>query len=255
MVADNPPNDPNKTNPPAGNPPPDNKGTQDTVALAKRVGELEAVAKEYEGYKQKVDPVLETLYTDPELLKKATEVHNRRLGKTPKNNLPPNDGKNKDVVSSDPKQTQIRNSQINIINERFEEKVGINKLEADKQKEIRGMVGMMVKEMLDPNNNKTIDQVFEDVNVAKLPWYLERAYDLVSKSDRIKEAEKRGEARVKEQYSEEAGLIGSIPSGGSSATGETVLSVKERAVAAKMGVSEEDYLKQKKAILDRRDSE
>ena len=71
--APTPPTDPPK--PPDGN---------DPVAMAKRLGELESENKrltgEYKEYKDRVDPVIETLWGDQELLTAAQKAHNKRLG-------------------------------------------------------------------------------------------------------------------------------------------------------------------------------
>ncbi len=87
------------------------------------------------------------------------------------------------------------------------------------------------------------------MSLSKLPWYLERSYDAVTKDDQIKAAVEGAKNEVLSQYSEQVGAIGSMPSSSASAE-STTLTPQERKVAANMGVSDEDYLKQKKEIND-----
>lgn len=241
----------------SNNTPSNDKGTDnkvDPIQLAKRVGELEVENKKLAEYKTQVDPILETMASDPELLAHATRSVNKRRGvPMPEDNK---DDKNKDTTTKDDKTTipsnnaevnDLRLSQINTISQTFEEKVGIANMPAEDKTKTRNLVGQMLKEMVDPKGNKTMQQVWEEISLTKLPWYLERAYDLVSKDTQIKAAEERGKNSVLEQYEGDRGAIGSMPSG-SAATEEVTLTPQERAIAQKQGVKEEDYLKYKKQI-------
>lgn len=208
--------------------------------------EFERVKKEYEEYRTKVDPVLETIYTDPDTLKDITIKHRKRLGQpVPEDTPAPGAAPAVPVVDKD-----TRNSQINMISDKFEEKVGIANLPADKKQEIRGMVGAMIKEMVDPKGNKDIAQVFEEISLTKLPWYFEKAYDLVTKDSQI--SSKIEEEKAKWE-NEQRGYIGGAPST-SVDLEQVTLSAEERKVAANMGLTDEQYLEQKKAIIKRRES-
>lgn len=228
--------------PPSGTPPPTPPATPPAGVSQE---EFDKVKKEYEDYRNKVDPVLETIYVDGELLKTVTAKHKQRLGggapATPPNTPPAT------PPVADP---DVRNSQINMISNDFESKVGIDKLPDEKKAEIRGMVGTMVKEMLDPKGNKTITQVFEEVSLTKLPWYFEKAYDLVTKDSQI--ASKIEEEKTKWE-NEQRGVIGGAPST-SIPIDNITLSAEERRVAANMGLTDAQYLEQKKAIIQRRES-
>lgn len=208
--------------------------------------EYERVKREYEEYRAKVDPVLETIWSDTELLDKTQAIHNKRLGiATPDPTPAPG--------TPAPVDSDTRSAMVNTIHNDFEKELGIDKMTPEKQQEVRGMVGTMVKEMLDPRNNKTISQVYEEVSLTKLPWYLRRAFDLVNKSSEIEQAKEAGRNEVLAQYSGEQGMIGSI-SGGSVPIDQVTLTQKEKEIALKQGVSEENYLKQKKEILQYRSS-
>lgn len=244
--------------PPAGGTPPTNTPPAggDSTDWKKKAEELEAetkkVKEEYQGYRQKVDPVLETLYTDAELLRQATVAHNKRLGRSVPDNTPPTPPGNTPPGNTPPAppagDPDNRNATINILSNQFESKVGIDKLPSDKQAEMRGKIGTMLKEMLDPKGNKTIAQVFEEVSLTKLPWYLERAYDLVTKDQQIASAKEQGKNEVLAQYEGDRGMIGGMPSG-SVPIDQVVLTPDEKKAADRMGISHEDYLKSKKEML------
>jgi hypothetical protein len=217
---------------------------QDPIEMARKLGELEKIAQDFETYKGKVDPVLETLWSDQELLATATERHNKRLGivtdpapqKTSDDNYQP---------TSDP---DTRNALVNSISNDFEKKVGIESLPTEKKSQVRGMVGQMLKEMLDPKGNKTISQVFDEVSLTKLPWYLERAYDLATKDEQIANAKESAKNEILAQYSEQTGVIGAM-GGGSISPDSVTLTPQEKKVAARQGISEDEYLSYKKKIL------
>lgn len=234
---------------PPATPPTPPAGGEDAVALAKRIGELETQNKELLTYKEKADPVLETLWSDTELMKQATAAHNKRLGRpdaTPSE--PDKPGTTQPVGNSDE-----RLSQINLISEGFESKAGIDKLPADKQKEVRGKIGTMIKNMLDPKDNKTLPQVFEEVSLVKLPWYFDQAWKLINRDNDITSAREAGKTEVLSQYSEQTGQIGSMV-GGSVPIDEVTLTPSEKKAALHMGQSEEEYLKYKKKIITEKNS-
>lgn len=237
----NPQTPPAEGTPPAGGTPPAN----DPVELAKRVGELEAIKKEYEDYRGKADPVLETLWSDGELLKQATRAHKKRLGQPLDDADKPPAGDGGQPPTPPPGNSDERLSQINMISGSFEQKAGIDKLPPDKQAEFRGKVGSMLKEMLDPKGNKTIPQVFEEVSLVKLPWYLDQAWKLVNRDNDLSASREAGKTEVRSQYEDQTGMIGSMAAG-SIPIDQITLSPAEKKAAGNMGVSEEDYLKYKK---------
>lgn len=225
----------------------------DPVALAKRVGELEVQNKELNEYKQKADPVLETLYSDSGLLQSAIKIHNKRMGIT--TNEPPADP-NAPADPNNPNPAPVapsydpdnRAATINLTMDKFESEVGISKLDPEKKQEIRGQIGNMLKEMLDPKGNKNINQVLDEVSLTKLPWYLKQSFTLISRDADVASAIERGKVEAKGEQDAGTGSIGSLASG-DLPIDQIGLTGKEKEVAAKMGVSEEDYLKNKKEIV------
>jgi hypothetical protein len=243
---DNPPAPPTSpaggegATPPAGGTPPD------PIALAKRVGELEGVKTEYESYRQKADPVLETLWSDQELLKTVTAAHNKRLGiNTPAPDKPDNPS----LPAPSQGNSDERLSQINMLQQGFETKAGIDKMTPEQQKDVRGKVGVMLKEMLDPKGNKTIPQVFEEVSLVKLPWYLDQAWKLINRDNEIAAAREAGKTEKQAEYEGQTGMIGSMPAG-TIPIDQVQLSQVEKNAASRMGISEEDYLKYKKKKIE-----
>jgi hypothetical protein len=236
-------------NPPAAPTAQSNQPDTSSIELAKKVGELEKVTAELEDYKKKADPILETIFSDPDLYTKTTEVHNRRLGIA----TDPAPDKSTSVtpppVSSD---TDTRMALVNKTQLDFEATVGIDKLPEAEKQAARGMIGQMIKEMVDPKGNKTIAKVFEEISLVKLPWYLDKAYQLINRDKDISSALERGKNEVLSQYEGDRGMMGGMPS--SSASSEELrITPKEREVASKMGLSEEEYINNKKDILNMRD--
>lgn len=234
--------------------PADNKpdAPADAVKLATELGETKAKLKELETYREQTVPLLETVWNDAPLLKDLTEKHNKRLGKvtdTPADKTPA--AGDKPEIPAAPFDQDTRTALINQASSTFEEKHGISKLSEDEQKQMRGKVGAMLKEMVDPRGNKSMAQVFEDISLTKLPWYLDRAYDLVTKDEQLKHAMEAGKNSVLDEYDEARGTMGNIP-GTSVPIEQMTLSPAQKKVAAKQGISEADYLSQLKKIAAER---
>lgn len=221
----------------------------DPIELAKENGRLQSKVKEYEDYRTKVDPVLETLWSDQELLAQATEKHNKRLGLT-KDPIKPADTKPGETPPVPPQNTDVRRYAVQDIQAKFEQKAGIDKMTPEQQLQARGAIGQMLKNQLDMNNNKTIAQIFEEVSLDKLPWYMENAWNLLNRSNELKAAEQRGKNEAMEQYGD-AGVIGSM-AGSTPALDNITLTAAERKAAKSQNVSEADYLAQKKIMLSER---
>jgi len=212
---------------------------------ADELNRLKQIESDYFKYKSEVDPILETLASDEDLLKNATELHNKRLGRIPEK-------KKDEKVEETPEARQLKDTRsalLDKISGDFEDKYGINKLSEDQKKEARERVGFMLKRMLDPNDNKTMGQIFEEVSLKKLPEYLENAYYLANRNTDMKAAYEKGKSEVLSQYEGEAGSIGSMASSSLAPGDDVSLSPIEKRVAQNLGVSAEDYLKNKKKLL------
>lgn len=251
--ASNNPPDSNVTTPPAGdspaapagNPP---AGSSETVKMAEELGRLRKMEEDYKVYREKTEPVLETLWSDQELLNKANEVHARRTGQTPPAGDPPKD------PATDPKLAKIendvrsnRNFAVTQVVNKFTQDRGIDKLPQDKQKEMNTKVGAALRDMLDPMGNKTLAQVLEDADINKLPIFLDNAFTLANREEMIENAKILGR---QEAQREGLGVIGSVPST-TPEIEQMSLTPQQKQVAKKMGISEDAYLKNVKEIAAR----
>lgn len=228
-------------------PPSDVKPPPTPPEITKIAEELGMARKENETlkeYQNRVNPVIETIWSDPELFKQVEEKHKKRLsGDTKPSDTPPPDTK-------PPTDTDVdtRNAVIRDIVDTFSDKYGITKLESKEKGEMNTKVGTMLKDLLDPKGNKRdLSAVMEDVSLTKLPFYLEQAYYLANKDSMMAAAKEQGK---KELQDASLGIIGSFSS--TSIEPDTVvLSAKEKQIAENMGVSQEKYLARKKEILKR----
>lgn len=247
--------------PPVNNaqtPPDDKKVTppqSDQASMTKMAEELGMVRKENETlkeYQTRVNPVIETIWSDPELLKRVDQVHKKRLGIKVDDDKKPDDQASPDgepKIPAKPTSTDVdtRNAMIRTIVDGFSDKFGITKLEAEAKKEMNLKVGTMLQELLDPKGNKNLQQIMEDVSLTKLPSYLEHAYYLANKDTVVKEAKEQGK---KEAQDQSRGIIGSFSST-SIETDSMTLTPQERKSADSIGVSHEKYLARKKEIAKR----
>lgn len=257
-MAENDPANSNPTQdnptPPAGDPnqnPPGTSSAQtppDHTKMAEELGKLKAENEALKKYQEQVDPVLQTIWSDQELLKKATEVHNKRLGITPQDKL-----ENPPLPSApDPKLqnsvTELRNNEIVEKVNDFYQRHGLDKLPNEEKKNLNTEVGRILMDILDPmGNKKDLKEALEDVPINKLNKFLEDAYFLATKDKQLEEARSRG---IQEASVENRGIIGSMPS--QSANPDTItLTAQEKAVAAKAGWDEKKYLEMKKYIATR----
>ena len=215
---------------------------------ADELNRLKQIESDYFKYKSEVDPILETLASDDDLLKNATELHNKRLGRIPATE-PKKEDKEEEPSLETKQLKDTRSAFLDKISGDFEDKYGINKLPEEEKKEARERVGFMLKRMLDPNDNKTMAQIFEEVSLKKLPEYLENAYYLANRNNDMKAAYEKGKSEVLSQYEGETGAIGSMASSSLSPGDDVSLSPIEQRVAQNLGVSPEAYLKNKKKLL------
>lgn len=225
------------------------KSSSDAVALAEKVGKLEAENANLKQYQERVDPVIQTIWSDSDTLQKVTDVHNKRLGINVNDDK--SDKKDDKIATTPvkPSATELdnRNGLIKTIVDKFSTDKGIDKLEKDKQAELNTRVGAELKEMLDPMGNKSLQQIMETVSVTKLPQFLDKAWFLATRNEQMQMAKSEGR---KEVTDEGTGVIGSMAS--SSVTPDSViLSSKEKDVAQKLGISPEKYLENKKEIMKR----
>ena len=123
----------------------------------------------------------------------------------------------------------------------FYGKYGIDKLDDGGRQQEQAKLGNALANILDPSGKKSIKQVLDQVPLDQLDGYLESAYIVANKEKIMKNAESRGILNAQQNQSASIGSLG----GGSADSNQATLSPAERQVAAKLGVSESDYLKSK----------
>lgn len=244
-----PPKDPEKKPDKAPEPAPspekkDAVSAEDVRKMAEELGGMRKENESLKDYQERVNPVIETIWSDPELLKQVEERHKKRLNPDAK----PADAAPADKKTPAPADTDTRNAVIRDIVDTFSEKYGITKLESKEKGEMNTKIGTMLKDLLDPKGNKRdLTAVMEDVSLTKLPFYLEQAYYLANKESLLASAKEQGKREVTDAG---LGVVGSFSS--TSIEPDTVtLSAKEKQIADNMGVTHEKYLERKKEILKR----
>lgn len=178
--------------------------------LEKKLGELGDKVKQGEDFAQAVQPILELARQDPEVFKVLDEKL-RKIESKPASEQSDHEVKEVKTVASD------------LILARFEEKHGIDKLGDSEQKQLRANIGTIISELTGQNLN--------NVDLRRLPMILDRAYTLAT-------------AKSKPESSDD-GMLPPISS--SPGKQEKTLSQEEASVAAKMGLTREQYLEGKKS--------
>lgn len=221
----------------------------DPVKMAEELGRLKAENEKLTKFSEQITPVLETIYSDEETLKDLTKKHNIRLGITPADSDPkapttPVSG----GVSSETK--ELRQVEMQRITREFEDRAGFTKMTPEQQKDARAAIGIKLKEWLDPNNNKTPQQVFDEVSLSKYGKYLEDSWSLIDGPSRIEQVKKQAQLEYENNLQ---GMIGGIPST-PIVPDNITLSAEERRVARNMGQTDEQYLESKKKLIASRQS-
>lgn len=235
------------SSPDQGGSSPDNSSS-DPIKMAEEVGRLKKVEEDYKRYLSQTDPVIQTIWSDQELLNKVTETHNKRLGITPKDPEPSIDSQNPAPSPAPTKDPDTRNWAIKQVVESFHNKHGVDKLTEEQKAEIDQKVAVVLRETLNPTGGKTLAQIMEDVPLDALPSHLDKAYYWATRNEREAQLKEQGR---KEALQEDAAFIGSMASTAGGSGDGTTLTPKEREVARKMGIPEDKYLANKKEMLQR----
>jgi hypothetical protein len=140
-----------------------------------------------------------------------------------------------------PKLKEVRLTQENTILNEFEKDFGIISLQTEKREDLHKKIAQELADMLDPGGTKSVREVIDGIPLPRLRQYLEKAYKLATSSDREERA--RLEALLEKRQNQE-GSFGTFPS---SSVGNKAgqLTEEERKVAKRMGLSDEEYLKNK----------
>lgn len=185
--------------------------------------------KEAEDFKTQITPVLKAIYGNPELYKQVIGAVEKMYGKDTEDK---NESKSEEI--HDPRVDELSGiTEAQIIKE-FEEEAKLNKKE--NAKEIKAAVGNIMKRWLAPGVKPSLQQ---------LPVLLRDAWKIYKQDNDIQDEPEEtpslnlgfGTPRAVQATIDKMN-VGS-------------LSPQERNAADRMGISYEDYLKEKKVILSR----
>ncbi len=203
--------------------------------LEKKMGEQSKEIGDIRKLKGDMDQVLQVLWKNPELFSQVERELLRSQGhelpevrdpKSERGAEPKKDG-NEDIRSE--AQTRVISS--------FEQKFKIQELPADRRKQLNKQIATEFAELRDPNGNKPVSQLIKETPVDQLEKFLEKAYWLAVK-----------ESFVERGTSIDMASIGSLGAGGGKPDTSHGLSDREAQIASKLGVSPEEYAKNKKNL-------
>lgn len=202
------------------------KSTEEVAKALKeaetKMGEMSSEVGKAREFAQTVQPLLETLRNDPELFKQVDEALRKR-------NVPHVDAdKRPDVVNK-----EVRDVTSDLIIQRFEERYGIDKMDAEKRRELRNKIGTQVTDLT--------GQPLDSVDLRRLPQVLESAYILANKDKLVDKAKLEAQIEAKQNAD---GTIGSLSS--QPGKSQASLTAEEERVAKKMGLTSEEYIASKK---------
>ena len=234
------------------------KTPQEIVQLlsskSEEYGKLQAEVKRLKQYEDDTILAVQTIVTDPDLLKSVSESYQKRFvqPQEPQVNtqIPQNQDQpqpNTNVPQQD--NTEVKKTLVNQIIDNFEKSKGLDRLTGDAKKEMQNRIGQYVFNMADSflGAGKTYQQIIDSVPLDKLNAVFENAYTFATSEEKIQRAKEEGTA---EAQATSSGIIGSLPSS-SPNTEQITLSAEERAQAKKMNVTDEKYLQRKKEIDER----
>lgn len=208
--------------------------------LEGKFGENSKEVGEAREHLQQWESLGKVIRSNPELQKQIEKEISRLAGGGDDDPKPNNDDPNKNGQAS---QDDTRVAVENEIIGRFEGKYGIDSLPAEKRKELNTKIGLELSDMLDPSGKKTYREILDSISLERLPKYLDKAYRLATIGDEAETA--RVNALLENRRNIEASFSSMPATGGGNS--ET-LSEAERAAAKKLGISEEDYLREKKKL-------
>lgn len=140
-----------------------------------------------------------------------------------------------------PKADDTRMALENQIVADFKGRKHLGNLDVEKRSALEARVGKELRELVDPMGKLSREEFMEHIELNKLPYLLEKAYRLATLDDVEEQARLKGHMEVMENN---AAIIGSFPA--SSANAKVIrLTPDEQKVARKMGLSDEEYFKNK----------
>ena len=205
--------------------------------LEKKMGnwkEKEDRLSELEAFEKQATPIVNFLWQDEDTLKKFRD-HVTGNTVTKETATKGTEGKDYNLTAEANQVRELVASQESKIVADFEAKYGIDKLEPERQKEVRQTIGKQMAEWLSGRAKPSLSE---------LPNYLEKSYVLIN-AEKVRESGKV-EGFV-EALKSQSGAIGNMSSS-TSVSDSVGLTSEQKKVAHRMGISEEDYAKNLKKI-------
>lgn len=210
----------------------DPKEFDDPVKLAKSykdsrkgLSEQGEKLKEAEQFRQQATPVLQTIYGNPDLYKKVVEAMTPKEEEEAK--------KSTTEPQPDPRVDEIQGMEETRVIADFEKESGINDLSDEEKEKARKEVGAIMQRWIPKGSRPSLQQ---------LPVYLKDAWKIYSSENDVKPKQDKpdltlgfGTPRAAQAAIEKMGVDS--------------LSPEERKAAERMGLTVEDYLKEKKEIV------
>jgi phage I-like protein len=141
--------------------------------------------------------------------------------------------------------TELKRAEENRVLNEFFQKHGYSNLDEATRKEKYAQLALSLAEMVDPGGKRPIKEVLSSIPISKLPKFLENAHVIANKKELYEQGKREAMLSAEENAN---ASIGSFPSSSGDRETGVRLSNRERDVARKMGVSEEEYAKMKGQI-------
>jgi hypothetical protein len=212
--------------------------------LEKKLGEQSAEVNEARQIKKDSEILLSSIYSDPTRYKQVVDWMKDYLGGG-KTDDPKGSGEagTESQSTETPKTDDTRRVLQNQILTDFYRKHGLDKLPDDERKGEQTKLATAFADLVDPGGTKPVQQLLNGVPLDKLPKFLESAYVLANAEKLAGQGRDILTAEENRQAS-----IGSLSATSGTGGESTTLTPEERAVATRMGISAEDYLKSKAAL-------
>lgn len=183
--------------------------------------------KDSEEYQQRTEPLLKVIYGNPDLYKKVVEevknVYNAEQSDQSTNKEEVRDSRFDELAGLE---------EARVIKD-FESSIKLNRKSTEDQAKIRKEIGGIMQRWIPANSKPSIQQ---------LPTFLEDAWEIYKSKNDIEEVEE--EPSINLGFGTPRAAMASIDK-----MDVGTLSQQERKAADRMGLSYEDYLKEKKSIM------
>lgn len=219
------------------------------VDLEKKLGEQSTTVKEAKKIQEQTDTLLRAIWANPDLYRQVeTGIKEYTEGKQlPDTRLKkPSDLKKGGEEAPEQEVpddlSDLKRAEENRVLDEFFTKFGYKNLSDKERKDAYARVAMSIAELVDPAGKRPIREILSSIPISKLPKYLENAHFIANKGQLVESAKRS--ALLDQRSNEEASIGSFAASSGKSKVG-VPLSNREREIAQKLGVSEDEYAKRK----------